>query len=370
MSAPPVQPLAPTWDALRAPLRAALGDDYFGRWFAQVTSRVEQKDGVWVLVVIAPNAFQRDWLANNNDSHVEALWRRLAPGGRVVFEAAPPAVARPPEVLPPAPPTAKVIQFPLFPTDTRPVANDMARSALFSCVQGKDRQMLDDVLLATVEGVEIRFTGKQLNQDDHDLLMQLVFMAQSKPLGDAVEVPARVILKALGRKTGGEQHRQLCADMTRLVAATIRLSSARYDYIGHLVDEAGQDKASRYWVYKFNPKLRALYDPSAYTLIDWEDRKKLRGKDLARWLQLYLASHAAPFPVKVETLRELSGSQATLKEFRRRLRHALDDLQERHIITAWKIDEHDLVHIDRGATVSASQRRHLGRAKPRKEAKK
>ena len=32
---------------------------------------------------------------------------------------------------PPPPATAKVIQFPLFPHETRPVSNDMARSALF-----------------------------------------------------------------------------------------------------------------------------------------------------------------------------------------------------------------------------------------------
>ena len=41
----------------------------------------------------------------------------------------------------PEPPSgAKIIQFPLFPQETRPVSNDMARSALFSCIQGKDRR--------------------------------------------------------------------------------------------------------------------------------------------------------------------------------------------------------------------------------------
>jgi len=83
-----------------------------------------------------------------------------------------------PQRLEPEPPSsAKIIQFLLFPESTRPVANDMARSALFSCIQGKDRRFIKDALMATVNGVEIRFTGEQLNQDDHDLLMQLIFMA-------------------------------------------------------------------------------------------------------------------------------------------------------------------------------------------------
>jgi hypothetical protein len=256
---------------------------------------------------------------------------------------------------------AKVIQFPLFPEEKRPVTNDVARSALFSCVQGKDRQMVKDALLATVDGVEIRFTGERFNQDDHDLLMQLVFMAKHKPLGECVTLPAYAILKALGRKTGGKQHRELRADITRLVAGTVSLRNTKrkIEYVGHLIDKALQDETSRHWVYKFNPDLRALYGPSMYTLVDWKQRRSLKGKDLARWLHLYLASHAEPFPVKVATLRELSGSRATLKEFRRMLRRALDDLEDNGDIAAWEIDSNDLVHVDRGRSISGSQRRHL-----------
>src|SRR6266581_7783441 len=86
---------------------------------------------------------------------------------------------------PPPPTPAKVIQFPLFPHETRPVSNDMARSALFSCVQGVDRRMLKNAVLATVGGVEITFTGEQFNQDDHDVLMQLIFMNWLQVLGYA-----------------------------------------------------------------------------------------------------------------------------------------------------------------------------------------
>jgi hypothetical protein len=268
---------------------------------------------------------------------------------------------------------AKVIQFPLFPEAKRPVSNDVARSALFSCVQGKDRQMLEDALLTTVDGVEIRFTGRQFNQDDHDVLMQLVFMAKHKALGDYVTIPAYAILKALGRKTDGRSHAQLETEMTRLIAGTVSLRNTKLKikYIGHLVDDALQDEASRYWVYKFNPKLRTLYSPNAYTLIDWEKRKNLKGKDLARWLHLYFATHAAPFPVSVEFIRRESGSRtAALREFRRMLRYALDDLKANGDIAAWEIDDNDLVNVDRGKAISDSQRRHLARPKASRSRKK
>jgi TrfA protein len=267
---------------------------------------------------------------------------------------------------PEPPSSAKIIQFPLFPEATRPVSNDMARSALFSCIQGKDRRFIKDALLATVDGVEIRFTGEQLNQDDHDLLMQLIFMAREKPVGAWVTMPAHTILKALGRQVGGKQHRDLRADIFRLAAGTvsIRIARDRIEVTGHhLLAKAAQHEDSRYWVYRLDPDLAFLYGGESYTLIDWDKRLNLKGKDLARWLQLYLATHAKPFPVKVDTLRELSGSRTkALRSFRGQLRLALDALISNHDIEQWWIAQQtDLVTVERGEAVTASQRRHIGR---------
>jgi TrfA protein len=271
----------------------------------------------------------------------------------------------------PSPPSsAKIIQFPLFPEATRPVSNDMARSALFSCVQGKDRRFIKDVLLATVADREIRFTGEQLNQDDHDLLMQMVFMAQHKPLGSWVMVPAYGILQALGRQIGGKQYRELRTDIARLAAAMviIRNTETKREMFGHhLIAKAEQDEKTRHWIYRLDPDLRALYGDITHTLIDWDQRLALKGKDLARWLQLYIASHAKPYPVKVATLRDFSGSRAkALKHFRSKLRSALDDLVDNDDIERWEIEmPQDLLYVERGRAVSSSQKRHLDRIRTR-----
>lgn len=266
--------------------------------------------------------------------------------------------------------SGEIVQFPLFPDETRPVSNDIARSALFSCVQGKDRETVKDALIATVDGVQIRFTGERFNQDDHDVLMQLVHMGAHKPLGEYVTVPAHALLKLLGRKTGKSQHDQLRSDITRLIAATVSLRNmrTRVEYIGHLVDRAVQDEESRYWIFTLNPDLRPLFSNASHTLIDWEQRRNLKGKDLARWLQLYIASHAAPFPVKVATLRDLSGSKAAqLRHFREALRRALADLKTNGDLADWMVDPAtDLVSITRGDAISKTQRRHLAKPKGRR----
>ncbi len=307
-----------------------------------------------------PDQLDLSLLATVKDPDLRATLERL---GNVMADA-------PPAPAPEQPSTAKIIQFPLFPEATRPVSNDMARSALFSCVQGKDRRFIKDTLLATVADKEIRFTGEQLNQDDHDLLMQMVFMAQHKPLGSWVMVPAYGMLQALGRQIGGKQYRELRADIARLTAAMviIRNTETKREVFGHhLIAKAEQDEQTRHWMYRLDPDLRALYGDMTHTLIDWDQRLALKGKDLARWLQLYIASHAKPYPVKVATLRDLSGSRAkALKNFRGKLRLALDDLVKNDDIERWEIQRpQDLLFVDRGATISASQRRHLGRNKTR-----
>ena len=183
-------------------------------------------------------------------------------------------------------------------------------------------------------------------------------------------VPAYGILQALGRQIGGKQYRELRAEIARLAAAMviIRNTETKREVFGHhLIAKAEQDEKSRHWIYRLDPDLRALYGDMTHTLIDWDQRLALKGKDLARWLQLYIASHAKPYPVKVATLRDLSGSRTkALKNFRGKLRLALDDLVDNDDIQRWEIQmPQDLLFVDRGAAISASQRRHLDRNKTR-----
>lgn len=246
--------------------------------------------------------------------------------------------------------TAEIIPFPIqkLPFDSRPVSNPLVRSALFAAIKGKDRQLLNDYRIATIEGWEIIFSGEQFNQDDKDTLMQLVFMARETPFGHYVTVPAHNILRALGRDVGGKAHQTLKEEIERLVKGTIKLIGPGVEYIGHIIDDAIQDKTSKHWVYRLNPKFASLFSENQYTLVDWERRKNLKRKDLARWLQLELATHAAPFPRSVEFYKIKSGSRvARLCDFRKAMIIALDTIKENGDITGWEIDAADIVYISR-----------------------
>ena len=269
-------------------------------------------------------------------------------------------------------PPAKIVQFPLpFPDDTPPVSNVIARSALFAAIKSKDRRKMHKEIIASQEGIEISFTGEQLNQDDHDNFMQLVKLASGRPLGQTVIVPANAILRTLGRGTGKSQHDQLRADMDRLVTGTVTIKANGLDYIGHLVDDALQDTREpvhkRHWAYRLNPRLVTLFAPNRYTLNNWQTRQQLGQKDLARWLQLWLESHAQNFATGVDTIRGRCGStNGSLRSFRQQLREALESLKVMGVIHNWAIDAGDLVHIDR--TPSDSQLGHIRKKKARRKA--
>ena len=64
---------------------------------------------------------------------------------------------------------AEIIQFPLWPEPARGVQNSALRGSLFAAIQGKDRRAMERKLLVVQQGIEIRFTGWQLDQADMDV---------------------------------------------------------------------------------------------------------------------------------------------------------------------------------------------------------
>jgi len=278
------------------------------------------------------------------------------------------------------PKTAKILQFPLpFGENTRAVSNPMARCALFAAV--KEREHFKDyVVVGIVNGMKVEFAGEQLNQDDHDTLLQLVKMALHKPFGEDIYQAVNAVLSGLGRHTQQEQRAQLFEQISRLVRGTLRITPPNADrYEGHLLDDATtpedqkiQPRLRRHLSYRLNPKFAVFYNSAAYTLFDWQERVKLkgRGSELAKWLHLWIIGNAEQYAHKVETIRQLCGSRVKeLYKFRQLLRQALDLLKEAGIILSWSIDAADLVHIER--TSSPAQLAHVAKkaattSKPRR----
>ena len=252
---------------------------------------------------------------------------------------------------------AKVIQLPLWPEPTRGATNVALRSALFAAVQGKGRRYMREELIAAQQGIEIRYTGAQLNQADLDVWEEVLHLARTQALGKECYFTAHGFLKALARSTGKSGRDWLQTTLERLTGAVVRISDGRWTYFGTLIEGGARDEETGQYVVDINPKLAKFYGRSQWTQIDWEQRQQLRGKPLALWLHGFYASHAAPYPLTVAYLHKLSGSQTKqLKHFKQNLAEALRDLEAAGAIKAFEIRD-ELVHVR--TVPSKSQQKHL-----------
>jgi hypothetical protein len=265
------------------------------------------------------------------------------------------------------------IKAPLFKTpfgdQTRAASNPLARCAVFAPV--KQRMLYERyVTVGYFNGFPIEMKGEQLNQDDHDTLLQLIKMAQGIEYGVDFSVSVNSVLRGLNRNTWQEQRRQLFEQVDRLVSTTLRITAPNgMRYIGHIIDDActPEDQevlpnSRRNLTYRLNPKFSFLYQNNQYTLVDFEKRLAIkgRGSELAKWLHLWIDSHAQQYSHKVDTIREKCGSQVKeLRNFRLKLRQALGLLKEVGLISEWKIDDADLVHVTR--KVARTQIKHLNK---------
>jgi hypothetical protein len=264
--------------------------------------------------------------------------------------------ARLPIPAPPAP--AKVYQLPLWPEPVRGAPNSFLRSALFAAIQGKTMTRLKKQLLCSIEGVTVRYTGDQLDQSDLNVWEQAVHLARRHPLGNVCHFTAYALLKALGHGSGNSQYKWLSDVITRLVACEVELRTKDKAYGGNLIASWKRNEATRTYKLTLNPDLVKLYGWNDWTALDWEQRQRLRGKPLALWLHGFYSSHAKPFPMKVETIQQLSGSATkNRRHFKANLKTALEQLEAATGIKG--IIEGDLVTVERHG--SRAQQRHLTR---------
>jgi len=252
---------------------------------------------------------------------------------------------------------AQVIQLPLWPEAKRGAPNAVLRGALFAAIH-KDRQyMRRQELIATQDGVTIRYSGEQLDQADLDVWEQTLHLARTQALGSECYFTAHGFLKALSRPTGKKDYEWLQTALERLTGAVVRISDGRRTYFGTLVEGGIRDEDTGRYVVRINPELAKFYGRTQWTQIDWAQRRQLRGKPLALWLHGFYASHAKPYPLTVEYLHKLSGSQTKqIKHFKQNLIRALRDLEAVGAIRGFEIRD-DRVHVQ--TVPSKSQQRHL-----------
>ncbi len=277
-------------------------------------------------------------------------------------------------------------QLPFWPDAVRGVPNGILRSALFGAIKRGKRRYVEREVFASVQGIDILYTGPRLDQSDLDVWQGALHLARLAPLGNRIEFTEKSFLRLIGRggeggvNIGKSDRDWLKNALARLSANTVEIKQGPYAYAGSLVDEYFRDEDSGRYVLVLNPRMKVMFGREGWTQIDWSLREALRGHPLAQWLHGFYSTHACPFPLKVETLHKLCGSATgdqTLTDAERNkailgwrdgsLIPALDVLVQACLQVgqafSWEITHGDLVNVSRDP--SQSQRKHL-QAKPGK----
>lgn len=274
------------------------------------------------------------------------------------------------EPLPGKPLPKNVVQLPLWPEPVRAVPNGFLRSALFGAIAKGRRRYINGEDLAAIDGVTIRYKGERLDQGDLDVWESVLHAVRLQELGSQCRLTSYALLKLMGVTDTGKNRVTLQNRIERLVANALTVKQGRYTYIGSLISFAAKDEDTQEWVIELDPRLRPLFAVDQFTQIEWVVRHELSGQQIAQWLHGFYASHAKPFPFKVETLLKLCGSEdADPYSGKQKLRKALDAVAQASAAHGEGFSfelRGDLVHVEKRA--SGPQRRHLARlaSKPRK----
>lgn len=208
------------------------------------------------------------------------------------------------------------LTLPPWPDDMRALPNDWARSALFS-VRNKrvPRAALRNAPVFHIhEQVKITFTGIELRADDDEIVWQQILeYAKRQPLGRPVEFSYYQLCRDLGWPVNGRYYQRAEDCLSRLQATAIKITTQRIGTLSlSMVDkfavlEPGVAKAR--CQAHIDPRMIYLFAGSCFAQVEWDRYRNL--SPISRRLYDYIASHRTPYPIKLETFRQLCGSECT-----------------------------------------------------------
>lgn len=241
---------------------------------------------------------------------------------------------------------AEVIQLPLWTEVERAIPNHLARSSLFAPIARGRRKYHDKQLLVSRADVKIYHTGKQLDEADCDVAMQLFHIARQHPLGEEIPINRAEVLKAIGRDTGKQNYLWLHDSIRRLHNSSIEIETLKPNGKGyhldalHIVDGFSKDSDDDIYYLRIDKRWVKLFSNAEFSLIDWQKRF-LIGKrvDLAKRLQRLVATSADKVQrYSLEHLKEVCCYDSPMRKFREALIEAMDELERLHILKNPKIE--------------------------------
>lgn len=216
--------------------------------------------------------------------------------------------------------------------DKRAIPNCFLRGALFGMVRKGRRALVGDMPIFTMSQYDLTFTGYKLDQNDLEVWDTLIYLAKERKVDNKLRITLYDLcqqLKIIGTNTSYEA---ILKRVQRLQLGQVKIKLNDKEFGGSLlnnyfVDKAGDGKL----VIEYNKRLTPLFTDGDYTLISADIRHLLGDNQLARWLCNFYESHREPIPFAIDFIQKLCRSENTLKDFKYKLKMALQEVKKAHL---------------------------------------
>jgi hypothetical protein len=236
--------------------------------------------------------------------------------------------------------------------------NAFLRTALFSTkrsVQAQNEDLLsgsDSLLvagkeIASLANLTLTFSGYELCQFDRRVYAACLEYYRDIPLSpeerpEYVSTSFYEFVKRLGNKYSLKAHRAVRASLLRLSFAQMRLRYKRMNIeVPKLLsvsfedaDASGDFKGSDLLMLRVSVSVAELFGPGAWTAVS-KDAAAYDG--LTGWLASFYASHSLAQWLPIKPLRQLSGYESHMRNFKASLTNALEKLKATEVADCSRI---------------------------------
>lgn len=267
------------------------------------------------------------------------------------------------------------VYLPSWREATVAMPNVLLRSALFAARTPTGEALLEEPIASQGDTV-VTLTGHPLCDYDRRVFGAcLNYYRDERPLSDSedaewVRVSYWQLAQDLKVAYGANVHRAIRESLIRLNAAHLRIRVRRQDIpMPHLIEVAFDDgylgknastehlRGSDLVAFRVLESMARLFGPDDWSAVSDSALHDYSG--LTSWLTGFYSTHAGPYELKITDLYRYSGAVCELREFRRRLKVALerlmgDDVPESHRVAEFELDKTKLtVRLTRWAGNSA-----------------
>ena len=216
--------------------------------------------------------------------------------------------------------------------EKRAIPNSFLRGALFGMVRKGKRALVKDAPIFSMSQYEISFSGEHLDQNDLEVWDTLIYLAKTRKVDNELRLTLYDLCKQMRMSPTKTAYETLFKRIERLQFGQVRIKANNKVFVGSLINSGYMDtNKDGKLVIEYNKKLATLFIDNDYTFISVDMRHLLGDNQLAKWLYNFYESHNKPMPFSIEFIKELCRSETEYKDFKRKLKNALEMVKKAHL---------------------------------------